>query len=164
MEFQCIFTKVIFKKKIFRQSWLKHLRTFLRFSHKLKVAKQIKNYDLSKLGNFKKIPKKLRFDGKYPASHPKSKFSRFFVKKWQPPTPPPIPPNGTIFHRKTGFAQFWKEIFISKREKYFVKRKIFSFLTRSRSLDLTFSGVFGISKDLFSLQIAILGHWIEIKT
>ena len=45
-----------------------------------KAAKQIKNYDLSKLANFKKIPEKLRFDGKYPAGHPKPKFSRFFVK------------------------------------------------------------------------------------
>ena len=40
-----------------------------------------KNYDFRKLGNFKKIPELLEFDGEYPAGHPKAKFWRFLVKK-----------------------------------------------------------------------------------
>ena len=35
---------------------------------------------LRKLGNFKKIPEMLGFDGKYPAVQPKAKFWRFLVK------------------------------------------------------------------------------------
>ena len=36
--------------------------------------------DLRKLGNFKKISEMLRFDGAYPAVHPKTKFWRFLIK------------------------------------------------------------------------------------
>ena len=35
---------------------------------------------LRKLGNFKKIPEIIGFDGKYPAVHPKAKFLCFSVK------------------------------------------------------------------------------------
>ena len=37
------------------------------------VADRIKAY-LKKLGNFKKIPKMLQFDGEHPTSHPRGKF------------------------------------------------------------------------------------------
>ena len=39
-----------------------------------RAAKQIKTKDRNKLGNFKKIPEMLRFDGKYPAGKSKGKF------------------------------------------------------------------------------------------
>ena len=35
---------------------------------------------LRKLGNFKKIPEMLGFNGEFPAVHPKAKFWRFLVK------------------------------------------------------------------------------------
>ena len=39
-----------------------------------RVAEQLKTYDLRKLGNFKKIPEILGFDGEYPAVNPNAKF------------------------------------------------------------------------------------------
>ena len=45
-----------------------------------RVSKQLKTYDFRKLGNYKKIPETLGFDGKYPAVHPKTRFWRFSVK------------------------------------------------------------------------------------
>ena len=38
-----------------------------------RVAERLKTCDLRKLGNFKKIPEMLGFDGDYPAAHPKAK-------------------------------------------------------------------------------------------
>ena len=38
------------------------------------VVERLKTEDLRKLGNFKKIPEMLGFDGEYPATHPKGKF------------------------------------------------------------------------------------------
>ena len=37
----------------------------------------------AKLGNFKKIPEMLGFDGEYPAVHPKARFWRFLVKNYK---------------------------------------------------------------------------------
>ena len=37
-------------------------------------AERLKAKDLSKLGNFKKIPEMLIFDDEYPADHPKAIF------------------------------------------------------------------------------------------
>ena len=47
-----------------------------------RVAERLKERlkDLRKLGNCKKIPEMLGFDGEYPAAHPRDKFSRFSVK------------------------------------------------------------------------------------
>ena len=39
-----------------------------------RVAERLKTWNLRKLGNFKKIPEILGFDGKYPAVQPKAKF------------------------------------------------------------------------------------------
>ena len=44
------------------------------------AAKRLKAYDVRKLGNFKKIPDMLRFDGKYPATHPKGKVWHLILK------------------------------------------------------------------------------------
>ena len=38
------------------------------------VAKRLKTYDLSKIGNLKKILEMLGFDVEYPAVHPQVKF------------------------------------------------------------------------------------------
>ena len=38
-----------------------------------RVAERLNTQDLRKLGNFKKIPEKLGFDGEYPAFQPKAK-------------------------------------------------------------------------------------------
>ena len=38
------------------------------------VVKQLKTLDLEKLEDFKKIIGMIRFDGEYPAGHPKAKF------------------------------------------------------------------------------------------
>ena len=47
-----------------------------------RVAERLKERlkDLRKLGNCKKIPEMLGFDGEYPAVHPRSKFWRFWVE------------------------------------------------------------------------------------
>ena len=44
----------------------------------VRVAKRLKTYDLRKLGNFKKIPKILGFDGEYQVVHPKPNFDNFW--------------------------------------------------------------------------------------
>ena len=45
-----------------------------------RVAERLKTYDLRKLGNFKKIPEMLEFDGELPVVHPKAKFDVFWQK------------------------------------------------------------------------------------
>ena len=45
-----------------------------------RVAERLKTCDLRKLGNFKKIPEMLGFDGDYSAAHPKAKCWWFLVK------------------------------------------------------------------------------------
>ena len=45
-----------------------------------RVSERLKTYDLRKLGNFKKIPEMLWFDGEYSAGHLKAKFWRFSGK------------------------------------------------------------------------------------
>ena len=82
-------------KIFFIQSWVKHLKSFQRFTtisldHKwngirfyhqkvnlrvpLRVTEPLKTYDLRKIRNYKKIPEMSGFDGKYAADHPKAKF------------------------------------------------------------------------------------------
>ena len=39
-----------------------------------RVAERLKTWDLRKLGNFKKIPEMLGFDGEFPIVRPKAKF------------------------------------------------------------------------------------------
>ena len=124
--FQCIFKQVKTKRKIFRQSWTKHLYIFhfsaqfvfttseteLDYYHQKvnvwvvsRVAKRLNTYDLRKLGSFKKISEMLGYDGEYPAVHRKAKFCFFFCKKLQKM-------SCKTFHRKTYFAYFPE--FVSK--------------------------------------------------
>ena len=51
----------------------------------LRIAKRLKTWDLRKLGNFKKIPEMLAFDGECPAVHPKAKLQCFLVKNFKQP-------------------------------------------------------------------------------
>ena len=46
----------------------------------VRFALRVNNLRLGKLGNFKKIPEMLGFDGEYPAVHPKAKFWSFLLK------------------------------------------------------------------------------------
>ena len=104
LEFQCILKKVKTKRKIIRQSCSKHLYRFSRFStiflhHKWngtrfyhqkvnvwtasQVVERLKTYYIRKVGNYKKIPDKLRFDGTYSANHLKAKFWQATVKHFK---------------------------------------------------------------------------------
>ena len=90
-----IFIQILYYILELIQSWAKQLQTFSCYSkifphHKINgtsllspekecrvnspVTKQFKTWDLSKLGNFKKMPAMLGIDGEYPAGHPKSIF------------------------------------------------------------------------------------------
>ena len=58
------------------------------------VAERLKNKDLRKLKNFKKISEMLGFDDKYPAVQPKAKFWRLSVKNRK---------KSAVFHKKNLF-------------------------------------------------------------
>ena len=101
LDYKCIFKEVETKKKNFRQSLTKHLQNFSSFSSTSlqykwngtkfyhwkmnvgitsRIVVWLKAEDLRKLGNYKKVPERFAFDGKYSDNHKKTFFFPFFIK------------------------------------------------------------------------------------
>ena len=103
-----------------------------------RVAKELKIYDLGRLGNLKKMPEILGFDSECPAGYPKAKFWLFLVKNCKDSTQKHSIEKHTLPNFVRNFLR--KQVFISN----LVQTSWFYFFEDFR-----------ISKDLFPLQIDI---------